>query len=196
MSVEIGIEIVHKAWKNIKPTIEGHTHDWTVFVQGVNGNEIKHIVEKVIFHLPVSYPDHLQIKEKPPFVLSESTSRSFSMQIEIFFCAGAKLNKVSYIYNLSIGDEVVNNSWKRRLTFLNPSQDFKEKLLLAGGKVVDLQKTFEVNAAFIKCKVEPDEEIEIIKDIDNAEALNSTVQKIDNLQNESSTEDQDLLHIL
>ncbi|CAL1300402.1 unnamed protein product [Larinioides sclopetarius] len=193
MSMEVGIEIAHKAWKNIKPTIEGYTHDWTLFVQGVNGNDIKHIVKKVIFHLPDSYPDPLQIKEKPPFVLSESTSQSFSMQIEIFFFPGAKLSKVSYIYNLSISDKVVNNSWERRLTFVNPTKDFNEKLLLAGGKIVDLRKTLEMNTAFVKCKVEPEEEIQLIKEIDCVEAVNSTDQKCDSLQNESSMEDQDLL---
>ncbi|KAF8789837.1 Protein AF-9 like protein [Argiope bruennichi] len=181
MDVEVRIELGHKAWKNIKPTIEGYTHDWTVFVQGVNGTDIKHFVEKVIFHLPNSYPDSKQIKERPPFILSESTSRSFSMQIDIFFCAGAKLNKVTYNYDISISDEVVNNSWERKLTFPNPSKNFLEKLLLAGGKMVDLQKTSEMNVPLVKCKVEPDEETEVIKVIDNAQILNSSVQNINNL---------------
>ncbi|GBN26358.1 Protein AF-9 [Araneus ventricosus] len=185
--MEVKIELGHKAWKNIKPTNEGYTHDWTVFVQGVNGNEIKHIVEKVVFRLPGSYPDPNRMKEKPPYVLSESTSEGLSIQIDVFFCTEAKLKKVNYVYDIFISDEVVNISWERKLTFPNPSKEFKEKLLLAGGELVDLLKTFPVmTGEFIKIKEEPVDEIQVVNNADEA-TLNTAVQKIDNLQNKCST---------
>ena len=37
---------------------EGYTHDWTVFVEGKegqNGQDIKHVVQKVIFRLHSDY---------------------------------------------------------------------------------------------------------------------------------------------
>ncbi|CAL1300056.1 unnamed protein product, partial [Larinioides sclopetarius] len=62
---EIVIEIAHKL-KNIKPTIEGYTHDWTLFVQGVNGNEIKHIVKKLYFIYLTVIPTLCQLDNSSP----------------------------------------------------------------------------------------------------------------------------------
>ncbi|CAL1301367.1 unnamed protein product, partial [Larinioides sclopetarius] len=191
--MEVKIELGHKAWKNIKPTIESYTHDWTVFVQGVNGNEIKHIVEKVIFHLPDSYPDPNRVKDKPPYALSESSSQGLSIEIDVFFCPEAKLKKVHYVYDVFIGDEVVNISWERKLSFPNPSKEFKEKLLLAGGEIVDLLNAFPVMSdGFIKIKEEPVDEIQSVNNVDEA-TINSAVQNIDNLQNKCSTSSQEQL---
>ncbi|KAF8789484.1 Protein AF-9 like protein [Argiope bruennichi] len=108
-------------------------HPFLGIVQGANGNEIKYIVEKVIFHLPDSYPDPKRIKEKPPFILSESTSQNVSIEIEVYFCKEAKLKKVNYIYDICINDDEVNALWTKNLMFPNPSKEFEKKLLLAGG---------------------------------------------------------------
>ena len=42
-------------WRK-KPTPDGFTHDWTVLVRGEENTEIKHFVEKVVFHLHDSFP--------------------------------------------------------------------------------------------------------------------------------------------
>lgn len=39
-----------------KVSPEGFTHDWTIFVRGVEGNNIQFFVEKVVFHLHESFP--------------------------------------------------------------------------------------------------------------------------------------------
>ena len=41
----------HSASWRKKVTPEGHTHDWTVFVRGEEGQDIRHFVEKVVFLL-------------------------------------------------------------------------------------------------------------------------------------------------
>ncbi|XP_055924323.1 uncharacterized protein LOC129956462 isoform X1 [Argiope bruennichi] len=178
--MEVKIEIGHRALKNIKPTKEGYTHDWTVFVQGASGNEIKYIVENVIFHLPDSYPDSKIIKEKPPFVLSESTSQNISIQIEVYFCKEAKLKKVNYIYDICINDDEVNTLWTRKLTFPNPSKEFEKKLLLAGGELVDTTAPPVMTGALLTCKVE---RVDYVDDV----VLNTSTQDTDNLQNSKVT---------
>lgn len=50
------IELGHRANLRPKPTAEGFTHDWTVFVRGPEGNNIQHFVEKVVFQLHESFP--------------------------------------------------------------------------------------------------------------------------------------------
>uniref|UniRef100_A0A7M4DVD6 YEATS domain-containing protein n=1 Tax=Crocodylus porosus TaxID=8502 RepID=A0A7M4DVD6_CROPO len=39
-----------------KPTVEGFTHNWMVFVRGPEHSNIQHFVEKVVFHLHESFP--------------------------------------------------------------------------------------------------------------------------------------------
>lgn len=47
----LNIELGHRADFRPKPSPEGFTHDWTVFVRGPDGAKIHHYVEKVVFHL-------------------------------------------------------------------------------------------------------------------------------------------------
>lgn len=53
--VQVKIELGHRATLKKKPTAEGFTHDWSVFVRGPEGNNIQHFVEKVVFHLHDSF---------------------------------------------------------------------------------------------------------------------------------------------
>lgn len=55
-SVQIKLVLGHSAQWRKRPTAEGFTHDWTVVVRGDEGQEIKHFVEKVVFHLHESFP--------------------------------------------------------------------------------------------------------------------------------------------
>jgi YEATS domain-containing protein 1/3 len=65
--VDIYIEIGHKASERVKPTEEGFTHDWNVFVRGEEGSGIEHFVDKVVFHLHESFP-----KPKRGWIILES----------------------------------------------------------------------------------------------------------------------------
>ncbi|KAK3602515.1 hypothetical protein CHS0354_029331 [Potamilus streckersoni] len=53
--VQVKIELGHKASLRTKPTKEGFTHDWTVFVQAPEGSNIAHFVEKVFVLPPGKY---------------------------------------------------------------------------------------------------------------------------------------------
>lgn len=50
------LELGHRAQVRKKPTVEGFTHDWMVFVRGAERSNIQHFVEKVVFHLHESFP--------------------------------------------------------------------------------------------------------------------------------------------
>ncbi len=47
----------HRATIRERPTAEGFTHDWEVFVRGDSGN-IQAFVDRVIFNLHESFPKH------------------------------------------------------------------------------------------------------------------------------------------
>lgn len=56
MSIKIFFEIGHQA--NLLKTVtpQGFTHNWELFVRGVDGNDISLYVEKVVFTLHDSFP--------------------------------------------------------------------------------------------------------------------------------------------
>uniref|UniRef100_A0A8C4YT71 YEATS domain-containing protein n=1 Tax=Gopherus evgoodei TaxID=1825980 RepID=A0A8C4YT71_9SAUR len=55
-AVQVKLELGHRAQVRKKPTVEGFTHDWMVFVRGPEHSNIQHFVEKVVFHLHESFP--------------------------------------------------------------------------------------------------------------------------------------------
>lgn len=55
-TVQVKLELGHRAQLRKKPTTEGFTHDWMVFVRGPEQCDIQHFVEKVVFRLHESFP--------------------------------------------------------------------------------------------------------------------------------------------
>lgn len=55
-AVQVKLELGHRAQVRKKPTVEGFTHDWMVFVRGPEHSNIQHFVDKVVFHLHESFP--------------------------------------------------------------------------------------------------------------------------------------------
>ncbi|ETE62803.1 Protein ENL, partial [Ophiophagus hannah] len=45
-TVQVKLELGHRAQLRKKPTTEGFTHDWMVFVRGPEQFEIQHFVER------------------------------------------------------------------------------------------------------------------------------------------------------
>lgn len=56
--VRVLFEIGHVATVRNEPTEEGFTHDWELYLRGADNTEIHHFVEKVIFHLHETFPNH------------------------------------------------------------------------------------------------------------------------------------------
>ncbi|XP_022258556.1 protein AF-9-like isoform X2 [Limulus polyphemus] len=117
-----------------KPTVEGFTHDWTVFVRGPEGFSIQHFVEKVVFHLHESFPKHKRVIKEPPYQVSESGYAGFNMLIDVHFRNKEEPKKVEFEYDLYLRLEgPVANTRGEKLTFQNPTEEFRKKLLKAGG---------------------------------------------------------------
>ncbi|KAG8127211.1 hypothetical protein E2320_022248 [Naja naja] len=93
-TVQVKLELGHRAQLRKKPTTEGFTHDWMVFVRGPEQFEIQHFVER----------------EEP--------------------------KKVCFTYDLFLnleGNPPVNHLRCEKLTFNNPTKEFRHKLIKAGG---------------------------------------------------------------
>lgn len=56
MSVRVAFDVGHSATVKGKTTAEGFTHDWELYVRGVDSNNIQRFVDKVVFNLHDSFP--------------------------------------------------------------------------------------------------------------------------------------------
>ncbi|XP_075467714.1 protein ENL isoform X2 [Ascaphus truei] len=138
-TVQVKLELGHRAQLRKKPTTEGFTHDWMVFVRGPEQCDIQHFVEKVVFRLHDSFPKPKRGCKEPPYKVEESGYAGFIMPIEVYFKNKEEPKKVCFTYDLFLnleGNPPVNHLRCEKLTFNNPTKEFRRKLLKAGGVMV------------------------------------------------------------
>ncbi|KAK5848740.1 hypothetical protein PBY51_006332 [Eleginops maclovinus] len=136
-AVQVKLELGHRAQVRKKPTVEGFTHDWMVFVRGPEHSNIQHFVEKVVFHLHESFPKPKRVIKDPPYKVEESGYAGFILPIEVYFRNKEEPKKVRFDYDLFLhleGHPPVNHLRCEKLTFNNPTEEFRRKLLKAGGQ--------------------------------------------------------------
>uniref|UniRef100_A0A6I8N359 MLLT3 super elongation complex subunit n=1 Tax=Ornithorhynchus anatinus TaxID=9258 RepID=A0A6I8N359_ORNAN len=136
-AVQVKLELGHRAQVRKKPTVEGFTHDWMVFVRGPEHSNIQHFVEKVVFHLHESFPRPKRVCKDPPYKVEESGYAGFILPIEVYFKNKEEPKKVRFDYDLFLhleGHPPVNHLRCEKLTFNNPTEEFRRKLLKAGGR--------------------------------------------------------------
>ncbi|XP_074058273.1 protein ENL [Macrotis lagotis] len=138
-TVQVKLELGHRAQLRKKPTTEGFTHDWMVFVRGPEQCDIQHFVERVVFRLHDSFPKPKRVCKEPPYKVEESGYAGFIMPIEVHFKNKEEPKKVCFTYDLFLnleGNPPVNHLRCEKLTFNNPTKEFRSKLLRAGGVMV------------------------------------------------------------
>uniref|UniRef100_A0A673GCU6 Protein ENL-like n=1 Tax=Sinocyclocheilus rhinocerous TaxID=307959 RepID=A0A673GCU6_9TELE len=138
-TVQVKLELGHRAQLRKKVTTEGFTHDWMVFVRGPEACDIQHFVERVVFHLHDSFPKPKRVCKEPPYKVEESGYAGFLMPIEVYFKNKEEPKKVCFNYDLFLnleGNPPVNHLRCEKLTFNNPTHEFRRKLVKAGGAVV------------------------------------------------------------
>ncbi|NXE52320.1 AF9 protein, partial [Casuarius casuarius] len=138
-AVQVKLELGHRAQVRKKPTVEGFTHDWMVFVRGPEHSNIQHFVERVVFHLHESFPRPKRVCKDPPYKVEESGYAGFILPIEVYFKNKEEPKKVRFDYDLFLhleGHPPVNHLRCEKLTFNNPTEEFRRKLLKAGGIMV------------------------------------------------------------
>uniref|UniRef100_A0A8V1AH47 MLLT1 super elongation complex subunit n=1 Tax=Gallus gallus TaxID=9031 RepID=A0A8V1AH47_CHICK len=138
-TVQVKLELGHRAQLRKKPTTEGFTHDWMVFVRGPEQCDIQHFVEKVVFRLHESFPKPKRVCKEPPYKVEESGYAGFIMPIEVYFRNKEEPKKVCFTYDLFLnleGNPPVNHLRCEKLTFNNPTKEFRRKLIKAGGVMV------------------------------------------------------------
>ncbi|CAC5410618.1 MLLT1_3 [Mytilus coruscus] len=137
-SVQVKFELGHRASLRDSPSPEGYTHDWTVYVRGPEGCNISNFVEKVVFNLHNSFPQPKRAVVAPPYHVAESGYAGFTLPIDIYFKNKEEPKKIRFQYDLflKLDDTPVDHIQCEKLTFQNPTDEFKKKLLKSGGTLV------------------------------------------------------------
>lgn len=74
------------------------------------------------------------VHKEPPYNVSESGYAGFELPIEVYFKNKEEPKKITFEYDLFLNmEDSVSNTRREKLTFQNPSSEFKKKLLKAGG---------------------------------------------------------------
>ncbi|KCV70888.1 hypothetical protein H696_01835 [Fonticula alba] len=83
--LERGIVYGNSATLLARPTDNGHTHKWTVYVRGLYGEDISYFVRKISFKLHESFSPQTRVVDTHPFELTETGWGEFEIQIRLFF---------------------------------------------------------------------------------------------------------------
>ncbi|XP_001965931.3 protein AF-9 [Drosophila ananassae] len=137
MAVKVQFEIGHTSKLRSKktPHPQAFTHDWEIYVQGVNKADISAFVEKVVFLLHESFPKPKRVIKEPPYALQESGYAGFLLPVEIHFRNRDDPKRITYQYDLvlqSTGPPQHHVEVKTHI-FEAPSEEFRTKLMRGGG---------------------------------------------------------------
>lgn len=83
---------------------------------------------------------YITVIKEPPYQVSEAGYGSFNLPVEVYFRNKDEPKKVRFEYDLllpNLNDPPINQIRSECLTFQNPSEEFRQKLLKAGGVVIN-----------------------------------------------------------
>ncbi|TPX42787.1 phosphogluconate dehydrogenase (NADP+-dependent, decarboxylating) [Synchytrium endobioticum] len=69
---------------------ETHTHRWTVFMRGVNGEDISYFVKRVSFRLHESFTPQVRSADRLPFEVVETGWGEFEIMIKVYVQDGTE----------------------------------------------------------------------------------------------------------
>ncbi|PAA62040.1 hypothetical protein BOX15_Mlig021564g1 [Macrostomum lignano] len=154
--IKIEIEIGHWAKRlSSAPTqpvlpnssVQNATHVWKVWVCGRHG-ELESFVERVVFQLHPTFPDPMRVVSQPPFEIEEKAFGTFPMKIELHF--NNSMAGFEYEVFLML-DKDINCKSIKSFSIANPRPpEFREKLIRAGGIVVDPAEDSPLGPAEVK----------------------------------------------
>ncbi|KAL2372284.1 protein AF-9 [Blastomyces gilchristii SLH14081] len=129
---------------------EDHTHQWRVFVKGVNDEDISYWLKKVQFKLHETYAQCVRTIESPPFEVTETGWGEFEIQIKLYFVAESTEKPQTLWHSLKLhpyGDDIEGKKERRdvivaqnyeEVVFNEPVEQFYD-LLTGGSGVVQHQ---------------------------------------------------------
>ncbi|ODV92286.1 hypothetical protein CANCADRAFT_870 [Tortispora caseinolytica NRRL Y-17796] len=79
-----------------------HSHSWTVFVRGPNGENLDYFIKRVVFRLHETYPNSVRTIDQPPYEVTETGWGEFDINIRIYFNAVAGDKSITLYHRLKL----------------------------------------------------------------------------------------------
>ncbi|KAI4502509.1 hypothetical protein M0802_002421 [Mischocyttarus mexicanus] len=138
MAIRLTLECGHVSILRERISPEGFTHDWEVFVRGVDNTDIHHYIEKVVFQLHETFPKPKRVVKEPPYMVKESGYAGFTIPIHVYLKNKDEPKRFQILYKLNLQPrgKVINKAIRHIEIINNPSEEFKRKLLKGGGCVI------------------------------------------------------------
>jgi len=114
-----------------------NTHEWTIYVRGLQCEDQTHFISKVAFQLHRSFENNVRIVERPPFEVTAKGWGEFEIGIRIYFTDPSEkpvdLFHVLRLYppgnqQLNVKKPVVSENYDE-IVFTEPTRAFSQKLL-------------------------------------------------------------------
>jgi YEATS domain-containing protein 4 len=115
-----------------------HTHQWTVFVRGLENEDLSYILSSVSFHLHSSFAEPTRTINTPPYQITESGWGEFAIIITLHFHPSAALNDINITHQLklfpgsntppTVGQPVISETYDE-LVFHHPTREFYNILI-------------------------------------------------------------------
>jgi YEATS domain-containing protein 4 len=67
------------------PSDPSHTHIWTIFVRGVDGEDLSYFIDRVEIKLHESFKNPRRVYSKPPYEVTETGWGQFEIVITVYF---------------------------------------------------------------------------------------------------------------
>jgi len=134
--INVTLALGHRATAKEHIGPNGHTHDWTVFVEGHQNTQIHYFIEKVVFYIHESYSPNVIVRYKPPYELDNSGYAGFILRIAVHFKTEVP-PKMEWPYDLFLHLKdlpPVCYTRLEQLSFTKPNKKFRNLLLAAGAK--------------------------------------------------------------
>lgn len=103
-----------------------HTHQWRVFVKGVNGEDISYWLKKVQFKLHETYAQNVRTIEQPPFEVTETGWGEFEIQIKLYFVPESGEKPQTLWHSLKLHPYGPDAEGKRERREVVVSQNYEE----------------------------------------------------------------------
>lgn len=117
-----------------------HTHQWSVYVKGIDGEDISYWLKKVQFKLHETYTNSLRTVEAPPFEVTETGWGEFEVQIKLYFVPEANEKPQNLWHGLKLHpygpdaegqrerrDAIISQNYEE-IVFNEPAEVFYETL--------------------------------------------------------------------
>ncbi|XP_014216056.1 protein AF-9 [Copidosoma floridanum] len=147
MGYRISLECGDTSSLRSKKTPDGFTHDWEVWIKGVDDAPIHHYIERVVFNLHETFPKPKRVIKEPPYCLTESGYAGFDIPIHVYLKNKNEPKRFDILYNLNLDTSTptVSHRSLHNEVIVNPTEEFRKKLLKGGAILTNVDSPLEKN---------------------------------------------------